>query len=56
MSLTRDGARDLRFGLRMLVRSPGHTVAAVLALGLGIGLSTAVFPAVSASACPIMEC
>jgi len=38
-----DLARDLRFGLRMLAKNPGHTVAAVLALALGIGLSTAMF-------------
>jgi putative ABC transport system permease protein len=35
--------RDLRFGLRLLARHPGQTAAAVLALGLGIGLSTAMF-------------
>jgi predicted permease len=38
-----DLLRDLRFGLRLLARHPGHTVAAVLALALGIGLSTAMF-------------
>jgi hypothetical protein len=27
----------------MLIRNPGHTAAAVLALALGIGLSTAMF-------------
>ena len=35
--------RDFKFGFRMLPKSPGHTAAAVLALGLGIGLTTAMF-------------
>jgi putative ABC transport system permease protein len=38
-----DLLRDLRFGLRIFARSPGHTLAAVLALTLGIGLATAMF-------------
>jgi putative ABC transport system permease protein len=35
--------QDIRFGWRLLLRSPGFTVAAVLALGLGVGATTAVF-------------
>ena len=36
-------ARDLRFGLRMSLKSPGFTLVAVLTLAVGIACSTTVF-------------
>jgi macrolide transport system ATP-binding/permease protein len=50
MRLIDTAIQDLRYGLRMLRQDPGFTVAAVLAIALGVGINVGIFSVLNGAA------
>jgi putative ABC transport system permease protein len=47
-SLMRDFWQDARYAFRLLIRNPGFTIASLATLGLGVGVTAAIFSVVDA--------